>query len=507
MRDLIARRAEGTAPWVVAAVCLVIGLAIVRPFTDVPISYDAQATVTYFDRLIRGVRLEQAMSTTPKPFLTIVEGLAYKVTGNWLLIVWLTMLAQASAAGLVTEVGRRVAGTSAGIAAGLAVAGTPLLIEDAAFGSAVAWALLFWAVAAVLLSNRRARPGLAGFALLLAALCRIETLVIVAVVALAVAWARFGPWVLPGTRPVVPGRLWLVVGLPFMALPVMLVHDWLLIGDPFYWMKVSERYSENARLVGIVLGPVERVLWFVRRYRHVLPFLILGLVGAIVLIRDRRWGLLTGLVAMGPGIAAFIVLLAFRGLYAPERYALPVDLALYFLAAVGFGRLLDLAAGRISPRRDVRGAVSGAAFAVVMIVFGVAGWGPFSQATIGRIADLRILNENAARVEVLLAETIDQRAGATVSLAVPTAVRPRLTMDLGLPLGSVASLSLAWLDAATAPLQAGQLIYHDRRGDIPGGQFTPIERNGPVVIGRFTLEPLLIDAGRGVWVYEVAATP
>lgn len=499
---LLTRPGDRLPPFLMAALSLAVGLAIVRPFVDVPVSFDTQATAVYFDRLIHGLRLEQALSTTPKPFLTIVEGAARTLTGDWRLIVWLTLAAQAAASGLAVVLARRAAGTVAGLAAGLVVAGTPMLIEDAAFGNAVSWALLGWLAAGAFLIAERPRPVAAGIVLGLAALCRLETLVVVSVVGLALLWARFGPWFLPGPRPTVVRSVWLAVLLPFASLPIMLLHDWLLTGDMFFWMKVSQRYT-HAHVQGI-LDPLERLAWFVRRYLKLWPALVLGLLGAWALFRGRRWGHLVGLIAIGPGIAAFILLLAARGLYAPERYALPVDLALFLLAAVGLASVIGTVAKRAGDTPAATKAVAGAVFTLGFVACALFGAGPFDPAMNRVIWDLRILNENTGSLEPRILQSVESSSLAVAPrLVVPTAVRPRVALDLGIRLGDVAGMSLGWIDPSKALLRDGQVVLHDLHGDIPGGGYGILEGTGPVKIGEFTLQPIEIDQSRGVWLYLV----
>ena len=511
MRDLFVRNRGRILPSLMAAASLAIGLAIVQPFSDVPVSFDTQATVAYFDRLVRGERLEQALTTTPKPFLTLVEGGLHALNGDWRPIVWLTMLIQAAAAGLAASLAGRAAGWTAGVAAGLVIGGTPLLIEDAAFGNAVPWALFGWLVAAALLTGPRPRPRIAGLVLVLAALCRLETLVIVSVIGVAIVWARFGPWPSREPRPVVPPGIWAIIVLPFAALPIMLLHDWLLTGDGFFWLKVSRAYSDAVRDRGVVVGPVEKVAWFARRYLLLWPALVFGLAGAISLLRSRQWGILAGLVAVGPGIAAFIVLLAARGLYGPERYALPVDLALFLLAAIGFGGLVELAASRLAnrvgsgnePRVRVAGRLAGLGLAAVVLA--ATGTGPFDARMAEVIGDLRTLHENTARVVTAIrSENVGRTTITGVEYVVPTAVRPRFAVDLGVSLQSVAGLSTAWLDPSTSsPLNNGQVVYHDTQGDMPRGAYAALETGSAVVIGAATLQPILLDPSRGLWLYAV----
>jgi len=491
----------------VAAISLLIGLVVIRPFTDVPVGFDTQATVLYFERIVAGSRLEQALTTTPKPLLTLVYGPLHAATGDWRPIIWLTMLVHAGAAGLATVVWTRAAGLPAGMAAGIFVAGTPLLIEDTAFGNGVPWALFGWLLAALLLSGDRPRPVVAGVVLAFAALARLETLVLVAGFALALAWLRWGPWPLPGPRPSLRPRAWLALAIPVLALPAMLLHDWLLTGDPLFWLAVSQRYSDAVRASRDVLDPLERTTWFVRRYLALWPVLPFALIGLVELVRSRRWGELTGLAVMGAGIAAFLVLLAARGIYAPHRYAIPVDVAVLFAAAVGFGWLVDLAAARVGRGSIGRSAATGAAFLAVIGAIAIPGRGPFDPQLARVVGDLRAVNEHAARVAATIRSSGGPSTAARLALLVPTAVRPRAAIDLDLPLDRVGSLSPGWLDPATADWVPGQLVFHDLRGDLPRGAYTAIESADTVQIGEVRLEPRMVDAHAGIWLFEVAPGP
>lgn len=492
----------------VAATSLLISLVVIRPFADAPVGFDTQATVLYFERIVAGARLEQALTTTPKPLLTLVYGSLHAVTGDWRPIIWLTMLVHAGSAGLATVVWTRSAGLAAGIAAGLAVAATPLLIEDTAFGNGVPWALFGWLLAALLLSGDRPRPVAAGVVLALAALARLETLVLVAGFAVALGWLRWGPWPLPGPPPTAPPRTWLALAIPMLALPAMLVHDWLLTGDPLFWLAVSQRYSDAIRASRDVLDPLERTTWFVRRYLALWPVLPFAVVGLVELGRTRRWGALTGLAVMGAGIAAFLVLLAARGIYAPHRYAIPVDLAVLFAAAVGFGRLVELAATRVSRGSIGRSAAIGVAFLAVFGAIAFTGRGPFDPGLAQTVGDLRAVNEHAARAGALVrtSEMLTPESGHP-RILVPTPVRPRMAVDLALPLDQVGSLSSRALDPATATYKVGQVVVHDRRGDTPRGAYAVLETDTEVRIGDVSLDPRLVDGAAGLWIFQVTNVP
>ena len=501
------------APWLTAAASLAIGLVIIRPFVDAPVGFDTQATVLYFERIVTGTRLEQALTTTPKPLLTLVYGPIHSATGDWRPIVWLTMLVHAGAAGLAAVVWMRAVGLSAGIAGGLVVAGFPLLIEDAAFGNGVPWALFGWLLATLLMAGGRPRPVAAGVVLALAALARLETLVLVAGFAVALGWLRWGPWPLPGPRPSPPPRTLLTLAIPLLALPAMLVHDWLLTGDPLFWLAVSQRYSDAIRATRDVLDPLERTTWFIRRYLGLWPVLPFAIIGLVELVRTRRWGELIGLAVMGAGIAAFLVLLAARGTYAPHRYAIPVDLAVLFAAAVGFGRSADavarLAVRRVPGRPAVaRGAVLAAVVSVAVGGAAIGRAGPFDPGIVDGIGDLRVVNENGARIaaHVRAADALPPPV-AGPRLLVPIPILPRTAVDLDLPLTDIGGLSVRALDLAGASFRTGQFVAHDLRGDVPRGAYALLETDVPVRIGDVILEPRLIDGAAGLWVFAVTDAP
>ena len=119
----------------IAAATIAIGLVIIRPFTDAPVGFDTQASVAYFDRLVAGQRLEQALTTTPKPLITLTHGLLH-IGGDWRPIVWATLLVHAVAAGLVGLLAARAAGLVAGAAAGLAI-GPWRVVRELSDGSAL----------------------------------------------------------------------------------------------------------------------------------------------------------------------------------------------------------------------------------------------------------------------------------------------------------------------------------------------------------------------------------
>jgi hypothetical protein len=295
-----------------------------------------------------------------------------------------------------------------------------------------------------------------------------------------------------------------LVAIPPLALPIMLAHDWLLTGDPFFWVTVSQRYSDAIRQTGDVMDPLERMAWFIRRYRALWPAVVLAAVGLGILVQRRRWGELVGLAGMGPGIAAFVVLLAARGLYAPERYVLPVDIALAIAAAVGFGGGLGLVAGRLRGGPAVRLGLVGGAFVVVILGCLAVRAGPFDPDLQRTVDDARAVHDHTGQVMPTLATTAPTgKSSGGIGWFVPTAVRPRVSVDLGVPLTAVGGLSPRILDPTQTPLAPGQLVFHDRRGDLPEGAYEVLETEAEVTIGEAVLSPRHVDPEAGFWVHQV----
>jgi hypothetical protein len=106
----------------------------------------------------------------------------------------------------------------------------------------------------------------------------------------------------------------------------------------------------------------------------------------------------------------------------------------------------------------------------------------------------------------ILRETGGSRPpGTSIGWFVPSAVRPRIAVDLGVPLSDVGGLSLNALDPARGAFTPGQRVFHDLRGDLPRGGYGVLEIGGDVRLGEVVLRPILVDADRGVWLFDVIA--
>src|SRR6266511_2035672 len=229
-------------PWLGlwAVVAVVVG-ALVRVLGPAVLDPDEYAAALYFDDLVHGRRLQEFLLSAPKPLLTLVHGVAWAVTHDWRAGTALTVAAFALAVTALARAAGRLAGGAAGPLAGVpaalavvvAMVGSGALILQVARGNSVIWALSGWAVALDALARPRRRWGLAATALLLAALARAETWLLLPPAALLglLAWRR-------GDRRA------LLLLVPLAAPLLWLGHDYLLAGDALYSLKVPERYTD-----------------------------------------------------------------------------------------------------------------------------------------------------------------------------------------------------------------------------------------------------------------------
>jgi hypothetical protein len=515
----VAPRLRSVGVMLVALIAAASALAIVQPFGAGPVSYDTGSSVIHFQRLVSGQHLEAFISTTPKPLLTLVYGILYTLTHDWRAMSLAAIAAFAVAVALATWLAGRVAGPLAAVFVAVALVASTSLAGELLIASAVPWAMLGWIVAGLAVTAPRPRYAVAGIALGVASLARVESLVLVAAAAAALvllwlAGRRTG-------RAVVPrGAWWLLLG--FCALPVMLVHDWLLTGDPLFWASVATRYSEGSGAANL-LHPAELARFLAHRYLGLAGFIVLAAIGGLSLIQRRRWALAAGLAALGPGIVLFLFFLSARGTFVATRYAVPVDLAVLFAAAVGVGRLAEEIADRSVarwPRLTAGGAqgatrwMVGGALAAAVVALAFA-WPPAILAPAIRTAaaDAHQLARNElASVPVLeaalagLPGSKDVAAGPgqrQVVLYVPVPMRTLLAADLGIPLTRLGSTSAAGLSAAPSLLAQTDLVVHSRAGDAAEPAYAELEVTTTSTVGGRTLTPLLVDPSNGLWIYAV----
>lgn len=529
LREMLVARDRRAYFAVLAAVfvaSVAVAAYVIRPWIAAPLAFDTAASVLHFDRIVSGRHLEQALSTTPKPLLTLLYGLIYSATGDWRAISLAALgawgLCVASAAVLAWRLGGAVAAVFGVMSL---VLSARLLLETAwALGSV--WALLLWIVAGLAVTTRRPRWGIVGVALGLAALARLETFLVIGLALAVLAVMRFGPkrW----RRPM-PGQAWRIsIGL--LALPIMCLHDVLLTGDPFFWTSVATSYSavaeSSGRLLG--LGAIARELAALASGQAAVT--ILAVVGAGVLAARGRWTILVGLVALGPGMALFLLLLAARHIFVDQRYFVPISVAMIFAAAIGLSavRVSDLApllGGRLRTLGERpaggrptawMGVVSLAVVAIAIVCSPTIG--PLDRAARATIASARHLARTAdlslseIRTALVAQAATGSALGGSASgaqasayqVVVPVWVRPRIAVALDRSLDQVGSYvdPLTW--AAGAP-QTGQMILIDLDPSAPSKATAEFRLSVPATVAGVRMVPLLSDPANGAWLLQVAA--
>jgi hypothetical protein len=480
---------------------VVVGLELARPLRSASIAFDSQVAVLDFERIVSGHRIESFVSTTPKPLLTVIYGLLHTVTNDWRPIAWATILAFGLAISGVGALVSRVAGPVAGAFSAVAVVSAPALLSDVGYSLATPWALLGWVAAGLAVCADRPRYGLAGFALLLATLARIETLVVVGLALTIMAAGAIA------RRPV-PRRAWLVPLIALGALPLMCLHDWLLSGDPLFWTTVAVRYSQATDLA--ILSPREVLLFLAGRYAAVGALTILAAIGVARLIVDRRYALVIGLLGLGPGVAVFLVLLAIRGIFVSERYAAPIDIAVYASAGIGLGALsldrLERSSERLRHAHWMPGGRQGLMVTASIVAAVVLAWphGTFDTTLRTQVLGSLKAAIDADRAVPILRANLSARSGVAPPVVfVPVSVRPRMVVDLGLLLTDVGGTDQLTIQPANGVPRAGQIIFHDRKAERRPAALAAFEIAAPTKLGELTLDPVVADPAGGFWIVAV----
>jgi hypothetical protein len=302
----------------------------------------------------------------------------------------------------------------------------------------------------------------------------------------------------------------------------MLVHDWLLTGDPLFWVSVSHRYSDASP--GAVMTPLDLLGSMLGRYLGMPVLTVLAIVGFVALVARRQWVALVGLVGASLGIAAFLELLAIRGTYVSSRYFAAIDLALIFAAAAGAAAAIEDARGLVARRwRITSRPPAGASSAIVAIAAVI-----LAVASIWPVASLSATFRNAVETQLRLAENADRvlppvaaelshisEAGtfaapdapisddpAQVILLVPPLESPRFAVDLDLPLTQISTVARATLVPGAGFIPHGNVIVHDALVERRDAH-QRLEIDRPTQYGDVTLEPIVADPGNGVWVLRI----
>lgn len=552
--------------------------AAIGPLGAATIDPDASASVLYFERLAAGRQLEAFVPTTPKPALTLLYGVAWTILHDWRALVLLTIAAQAVAVALACLlVGRAVvawaeggttwtmgAGLAARVATGLparsalpaamgaiagggliaaALAGSPELLLEVAHANSLVWALAAWFAAGIALTVAQPRYGAAGLALMVGALLRVETWLLIGPAIAAGTWIAWRGRRRGGRRsPLADPALRLCVAS--LALPIGVLHDALLTGDPLFSFGVSARYTA-IYVPGLRPdGPLEFLGAALPRWGGQPLLLVLALAGIVVALSTARRWIAGGILALTLGDLALLAVLAGRGTYVSARYYEVADMALLVAAGIGAGGIVACAAGAIVGRRGTAGVpgtrghapgvfgfrAAALAAAALGIGAGLALTWPVAAAdrtTSSRLALVRQASEDVPAIEdVLRGEPTRSAAGAAsaghggpfamdparAAWLVPSELRSRIAVDLDRPLTEVADSLAAFLASPpAAAVRDGQIVVHDRSADPGGTRYRPLYApfetgtdaagaTGPLA-GRLT--PLLADATRGVWIFRV----
>jgi len=490
-------------PWPLLWLALAAGAAwLVRLPGPALLDPDEHAAVIYFDRLAHGQRLEELLLSTPKPLLTLVYGLAWTLTHDWRAITALTVAAFALALTALARATARLAGAPAALALVLALAGSGALILQVARGNSVIWALAGWAVAAESLSRPRRRWGLAAVALLVAALARAESWLLLPPAALLglIAWRR-------GDRRA------LLLLLPLAAPLLWLLHDLALAGDPLYSFRIPERYTDVVSGRQVV-APAAWLAQVGRRYAEKPLLGVLAVLGVAWLGWRRAWPWLVGLGVVVVGVLGLLGVQAWRGTYVSFRYFDPPDAGVRVLAALGAAWLAAgvaalpwrAAAARWPARPGAAPAgVLGVLLAAALVV--AACW-PLAPRDPGvrSTLDSGARSSRSAAMAVRALRPLVRAPGSVVVVSGPQ--RQRIALELGLPLPRVRDLYLATLTQPLEQALSGTVaVFHDEEGDRPPGRFARLTATAPMRVGNVQVTPLLIDPGRGVYVLDVAGGP
>lgn len=488
---------------------------MIRPLNDGPAAVDAAASVLYFDRIVAGRHLEAWVNTTPKPLLTVVYGSLHELTGGWVGVSIVTVLATAAGIVMAAELVRRFAGVEAAVFALVSLVGLVSLAYEASEAFGLPWAFAFWCAAGLALARPAPAYGWAGAFLLLGGLVRPETFVFLAVATVVLAWRA-----IRGPRPA-DGAWRIMVG--WLAIGFLCLHDLLLTGDPLWWTTVGSHSVEL--LGGRPASPARIALNAVLHVRPLTGLAVAAGVGMVVLVRRRTWLPILGILAMGAGVAAFCVFLAWRHLAILAHYYDPIDLAVVLAAAVGVGTAVQVARRHVMTRSPgLPPAIERGGGVLVVIVAAIVLANPFAPrssralSAIGRqAAEAQRLTLVRPELEAALAPlrpvdpggpgpTVDRRPADAVLFA-PAFQVNCLAVDLDLPISRVMRLEPDDIDLAGGYPRVGSVVYVDRL--LGPASITPATSvllvSEPTEVAGVRIVPVSVDPTLGVWVVRIEA--
>ncbi len=513
--------------WTLAVVAglaaLVIAFAGARAWLAGTNDADSMSSVLYFQRLISGDRLEVTVLTTPKPLHTLLYGASWSLFHDWRVIVWETIAVHAAGVALAARLATRLAGLPAGVFIATALIVSSGEFAEVSQANSLPWALSGWLVAGLALTSSPRRFGLAGLALFLAGMARLETWLIMAaataaILAIGIPWIRSRA---PASWPTTRASLPLLLG--WLAVPVQLFHDYLLTGNPLYWASVPSAYTSLVTPNLVAVGPLRFAHALIERYGATPWLILLAAVGVIYLARQRRWTILVGMAGLVAGSLVLIGSLALRAVFISDRYYAEPTLGILFAGGLGFGALVmglsAVARTRGGPPFLLAAILTVGSFGAGGAAMAIAGPGPITPVLAARIVRSQAASRNLEAVMPRLRQLLAAAGnaapaaspvltGVTVvdptqaTLYVPRTLQRRIAIELGVPLTRLADSSVFRTAQPRDILRSGQYIYHDPLVDAPSRAYRFLEVTRPTTIGSLSLVPLEHPAG-GYWLLRV----
>ena len=531
-RRLLGRgRVALTGPWGVplaaAAIAAIVLWLAADPLAGPTNDTDSAASVLYFQRLVAGARLEAFVPTTSKPLLTVGFGLLWQLTHDWRALTIATLAIGAAGVGLAAAVTRRLAGLTAAAFIVTALLAWPDFRVEVAHANSFVPAFTLWLLAALLVTEEPPRARAAGCALLMAGLARPETAWLVVGAAGGLATLI----VLRPTGRTLQPRQFAPLLIGGLALPIVSIHDWLLTGQPLYWLQVARDYTVLVYPGLARVGPGGSLhnLWLL--YWPDALTVVLAFVGLSALVSGRRWAPAIALAGLAFGVMLTLVVLAARRTYIDSRYLEELNAPLLVAAAIGAGAITREVASRwfrgdspvvvartpglpiapvgavrtfglpIAPVAAVRTfglpiAPVAAVRTLGLVITGVVAalllaW-PRTDSTVAaaELARWREANVRLSTTSAFLPTIVALPHGTTMTIAgvgfpvadprtcsafVPRPLIPRIAVETGARITSLGDSYLAFRRRTYDVLAAGQWVLHIAAADGIGGAFEPFE--------------------------------
>jgi len=528
MRYGIARPAAMLAhnPWLLTGLVGLLAAAglwlMIQPLGRVTNDTDSAATVLYFERIIHGHRLEAFVPTTPKPLLTVIYGLLWTATGDWRALTVATLAAGSLAVALAARLANRLSGVAASAVVVIGLLAWPDFRVEVANANSFVWALALWLLAGVLVTLDRPRPWLAGVVLLLAGLARTETIWIVAAVFACAALVGLRA-MRGGDRAPLRATWPLLLGL--LAVPLACLHDWLLTGQPLYWLSVPGGYTALVAPGLPSVPPWTTIRSELAYYRPAAALVCLAIAGLVWMFLSKRRAIALALASLTGGVLLTLIYLAWRGVLLNPRYYEEADAPILLMAAVGTSALTTWLFGRAighRPTSDRWATLVAGAVAAVLALGVVAVDVPHDAlppGLAGPAAGYSALQPQIPALETILAGAsgvATDVAGVSYPVAdlhscrvfVPRPFVPLISVETGAPIDALGDSFLAFRTGDYSALSPGQYVLHIAAVDGRGGVYAPFEHSGQTVLtvspGRAVLvSAVYADDQQGVWLMRI----